>query len=129
MRIKAIYRKNLKMSEGKVASQVSHAVKNLGVTPLDSDIIVLKVSDKKFEELTAENKCYIQRDKGLSEVENNTPTAAAWIESGGDTDLLSECIRLFDNLTPQEKMIVMDKTCSFCGEEKVEFECKQCKDI
>lgn len=40
MKIKAIYKKNLKMPEGKVASQIAHAVKNLGVTPIDCDIIV-----------------------------------------------------------------------------------------
>ena len=80
MKIKAIYRKNLKMPEGKVASQVAHAVKNLGITPLDCDIIVLCVSDKKFEELIEENKdCYVQVDKGLTCVEQGTRTAAAWI--------------------------------------------------
>ena len=68
------------MSEGKVASQIAHAVKNLGITPIDSDIIVLKVSDKKFEELTLQNDCYIQTDKGMTEVESGTQTAAAWIE-------------------------------------------------
>lgn len=81
MRIKAIYRKNLKMPEGKVASQIAHAVKNLGLTPLDSDIIVLSVSDKKFFELIEENKgCFVQKDKGLTIVAPNTETAAAWIE-------------------------------------------------
>jgi len=83
MRIKVIYRKNLKMSEGKVAAQVAHAVKNLGGTPTDSDIIVLKVSDKKFGELVEANDCYVQVDKGLTEVEGGTQTAAAWIEGDG----------------------------------------------
>ena len=79
MRIKAIYKKNLKMSEGKVAAQIAHAVKNLGITPIDCDIIVLKVSDKKFDELISENDCYVQIDKGFTEVEAGTKTAAAWI--------------------------------------------------
>jgi len=80
MRIKAIYIKNLKMSPDKVASQVAHAVKNLGITPLDSDIIVLGVSKTKFDELVVKHDCYVQVDKGLTEVEAGTATAAAWIE-------------------------------------------------
>ncbi len=68
------------MSEGKIAAQVAHAVKNLGKTPIDSNIIVLRVSDKKFNELIASHDCYVQTDKGLTEVETGTQTAAAWIE-------------------------------------------------
>lgn len=81
VRIKAVYRKNLKMSGDKVASQVSHAVKNLGYTSPDSTIIVLSVSDKKFNEMIAEHQCYVQVDMGLTQVEAGTPTAAAWIEN------------------------------------------------
>ncbi len=68
------------MSEGKVAAQIAHAVKNLGETPIDCDIVVLGVSTKKFGELILENPCYVQVDKGLSEVKKGTQTAAAWIE-------------------------------------------------
>ena len=69
------------MPEGKVASQVAHAVKNLGDTPIDVDIIVLRVSDKKFYEMIEENIgwAYVQYDKGLTVVEEGTATAAAWI--------------------------------------------------
>jgi len=85
MKIKVIYRKNLKMSEQKVASQVAHAVKNLGTSPSDCSIIVLKVSDKKFNELSEFHDCYIQKDLGLTEVKAGTSTAAAWIEVDDQT--------------------------------------------
>lgn len=85
MRIKVLYRKNLKMTSPKLASQVAHAVKNLGSTPIDSDIVVLMASNKKFDEkikeLDSSDKIYyIQVDKGLTEVEQGTATAVAWIE-------------------------------------------------
>jgi peptidyl-tRNA hydrolase len=87
LKIKVIYRKNLKMSEGKVAAQVSHAIIGLdkiilNKITIDCTIIVLKVSDRKFFELTQINKnCYIQHDWGLTEVKEGEPTAAAWIEN------------------------------------------------
>jgi peptidyl-tRNA hydrolase len=60
------------MSEGKVAAQVAYAVKNLGISPTDCDIVVLGVSTTKFNTLTSMHDCYIQRDKGLTEVESGT---------------------------------------------------------
>jgi peptidyl-tRNA hydrolase len=80
MRIKAIYRKNLKMSDGKIAAQVAHAVIGLGITDPRCTIVVLKVSDAKFQELTNAKNCYIHRDLGFTEVEADEATAAAWVE-------------------------------------------------
>ena len=69
------------MPEGKVASQIAHAVKNLGKTPRDCDIVVLRVSKTKFDELVEEHpECYVQVDKGLTVVNKGTATAAAWID-------------------------------------------------
>jgi len=79
MKIKVIYRKNLKMSVGKTAAQVAHAVIGLGVTDPLCTIIVLGVSNKKFKELIEYSSCYIHHDYGYTEVEKDEPTCAAWI--------------------------------------------------
>jgi len=84
MRVKVIYRKNLKMSVGKIAAQTAHAVIGLGITDALCTIVVLGVSNKKFEELTESNSCYIHKDFGYTEVERNEPTCAAWIEDGNN---------------------------------------------
>lgn len=88
MNIKIIYRKNLKMSDGKLAAQVGHVAANLSLISgkKPSKIIVLKVSDKKFDEISMDKKIsndsYMQIDGGFTEVDEGTETAFGWIEVG-----------------------------------------------
>jgi hypothetical protein len=68
------------MTEGKIAAQVAHAVIGLGITDPLCTIVVLKVSDKKFSELTDRAECYVHADYGFTEVAEGEKTAAAWVE-------------------------------------------------
>ena len=99
MKIKCLYRKNLKLSEQKLAAQTGHVVGNLlrlndeygfGKIDRDTSIIVLKASDKKFEEKRQELRdlkgkdmliYYLQVDLGLTEIPANTQTVIGWIEN------------------------------------------------
>ena len=91
MKIKCLYRRNLKLSDQKLAAQVGHVVGNLvqiteDQIDRDSVIIVLKASDKKFaekhEELldSKDVNWYIQIDRGLTEISEGTKTVMGWIE-------------------------------------------------
>lgn len=80
MRVKVIYRKSLKMSEGKLSAQVAHAVIGLGITDPTCTIIVLGMSDTQFGIQTQDSVCYIHEDYGLTEVKNGEKTCAAWLE-------------------------------------------------
>ena len=80
MKVKVIYRKNLKMSTGKIAAQAVHAVVGLGVTDYYASVVVLGVSDKKFRELTNNDKCFVVKDIGKTEVDAGTLTCAAFYE-------------------------------------------------
>jgi len=84
--IKVYYNKNLKMTEGKLAAQCSHAVAGL-VAQIGYDptckIIILEASQKKFYRLFEENSdkpVYMQTDLGYNEVESGTKTAFAYLE-------------------------------------------------
>lgn len=80
-RVKVIYRRNLKMSPGKLAAQVAHAVVGCGLKNPSLTIIVLKVSDKKFNEIiTEQSNVYVHQDLGHTELSPGTVTCAAWIE-------------------------------------------------
>lgn len=92
MKIKCLYRRNLKLSDQKLAAQVGHVAGNLvqitedQAIDRDSVIIVLKASDKKFaekhEELldSKDVNWYIQIDKGITEISEGTETVIGWIE-------------------------------------------------
>lgn len=104
------------MSEGKIYSQVAHAVKNLGQTPKDCSIIVLKVSDKKFFEAVDEYNCYVQVDLGLTEVLPNTPTAAAWIEVDEYTTNAGKYEACDDWIHVERLKANGDNYCPICGQ-------------
>lgn len=82
-RIKILYRKNLKMSEGKIAAQAVHAA--LGLYKQDQQqyfsCVVLGVSDRKFEEAGLNwSSCYVVHDAGFTEVKAGTATCLAFYE-------------------------------------------------
>lgn len=85
MKIKVYYNKNLKMSDGKLAAQCSHAVAGLvasvGYT-MNTTIVILEAREKKFFEIwdSIEKNKYMQVDLGFTEVEAGAKTAFAYVE-------------------------------------------------
>lgn len=98
-RIKLLFRKNLKMTEGKIAAQCVHAALGLNLILLDTDefretnrcldpmlsVVVLGVSDAKFKEAreTLAKACqpfYVVSDAGYTEVASGTETVVAYLE-------------------------------------------------
>lgn len=87
-RIKILYRKNLKMTEGKLAAQCVHvalAIKEYHGKQIDamSSVVVLGISDNKFEEAKEKLKYtpyVVNRDAGYTEVPQGTETCLAYVE-------------------------------------------------
>jgi peptidyl-tRNA hydrolase len=96
MRLKILARKNLKMTPGKLAAQSVHAALGLALkAQLEAamPVVVLEVSDKKFQEAVAANECsYVVHDAGYTEVPHGTQTCVAFFEEDprentGDVEL------------------------------------------
>lgn len=92
MNITIYYRKNLKLSKGKLASSCAHVSASLlsqweesgeYYHPEDTVIKVLMASDKRFNTYVEYNNhkvSHLHVDKGLSEVEPETPIAFGFVE-------------------------------------------------
>jgi peptidyl-tRNA hydrolase len=90
-KVKILVRKNLRLSRGKMAAQAVHAaldLVSLGFIDVDSykglPVIVLEVSDKKFEENKARKLISIF-DAGYTEVKPGTETCLAYLEDENET--------------------------------------------
>ncbi len=92
MVIKIYFRKNLKISSPKLAAACTHIGNQLGQhvkepsVPKDDVVIILRASDKKFNEIkedvmNQEGLSYhLHVDNGFTEVEPGTEIAIGWIE-------------------------------------------------
>lgn len=77
MKLKIYYRKNLQMSQGKLAAQCVHAAGLAGFSGQDVPVIVLGLSDRKFDAMKASHPVCV--DAGWTELAPGTETAfAVW---------------------------------------------------
>lgn len=81
-RIVILARKNLHMSPGKLAAQAVHAALMLPASEIDAytPVIVLMVTDRKFEEAKSRPGVIVVPDAGLTEVPPYTETVLAFVE-------------------------------------------------
>jgi peptidyl-tRNA hydrolase len=81
MKLKILYRRNLKMTPGKIAAQAVHAAIALEADDPMMSVVVLGVSDKKFEEeKLVHRRIAVVRDAGYTEVMPNTETCLAFYD-------------------------------------------------
>lgn len=78
MRFKVYYRKNLKMSPGKLAAQVAHLACKAAM-PWNMPCVVLSLTDAKFDELKPKAHAIIA-DAGRTEVAKGTETCFGFFE-------------------------------------------------
>lgn len=78
--VKVLYNKNLNMSVGKVASQVTHAVVRLNLDYHPDKVVVLEARQGKLVREMQSRQCSVQRDLGYTEVKEGAITAIAWEE-------------------------------------------------
>lgn len=83
LRAKVLVRRNLKMSPQKMSAQVGHAIdaaKEYLSMPFGASIIVLMVSDAKFEEAKKSHTVVVIKDAGYTEVTPGSETCLAFLE-------------------------------------------------
>lgn len=66
------------MSPGKLAAQAVHAATGIGNIDYQMNVVVLDVSDKKFKEIVEQEKAFVVRDAGHTELNPGTETCAAF---------------------------------------------------
>jgi len=81
-KLRVLYRKNLKMSIGKLVAQAVHAAIGCRVTNPSITIIVLGLSDKKYKEEVGKNiNAFRVFDAGYTEVDPGTETCCGYLIS------------------------------------------------
>ncbi len=66
------------MSPGKLAAQSVHAAIGLGSVDYNTNVVVLGLSDKKFDEMKEDLICFVVKDAGHTEVAPGTETCLAY---------------------------------------------------
>ena len=85
-RLKILYRKNLKMSPGKLAAQCVHAATGIGHDWYSMPVVVLSASDSKFQKAISDLEekkhfsFFVVTDAGQTELAKGTKTCLAFYE-------------------------------------------------
>lgn len=82
-RLKILYRKNLKMTPGKLAAQCVHAATGIRHHDYSMNVVVLGVSDRKYESEIAKHEhheLFRVVDAGHTELKPGTETCMAFYE-------------------------------------------------